>query len=68
MLICAPWRENSNVISRIDLFKSEFEINLNVVHIIGDLAGCYSKGQKCHLAHYCFSPSLNMWIFNKYQY
>ena len=59
MLICAPFHENNNVLSRLDLlFQSEFGINSNFIHIIEDLAGYYSKGQKCHLAHYCFNPSL----------
>ena len=58
MLICAPFHENNNVPSSLDLLSSEFEINLNFIHIIGDLAGYYSKGQKCHLAHYCFNPSI----------
>ena len=65
MLICAPYPENNNVLSRLDLlFSPEFRINLNFIHIIEDLAGYYSKGRKCHLAHYCFNPSLNI-IFNK---
>ena len=55
MLICAPFHENNNVLNL--LFYSEFGINSNFIHIIGDLAGYYSKGQKCHLAHYCFNPS-----------
>ena len=50
MLICAPFHENNNVLSRLG-------INSNFIHNIGDLAGYYSKGQKCHLAHYCFNPS-----------
>ena len=59
MLICAPFHENNNVLSRLDLlFQSEFGINSNFILIIEDLAGYYSKGQKCHLAHYCFNPSL----------
>ena len=58
MLICAPFHEKNNVLSRLNmLFYSEFGINSNFIHIIGDLAGYYSKGQKCHLAHYCFNPS-----------
>ena len=58
MLICVPFHENNNVLSRFDLlFLSEFRINSNFIHIIGDLAGYYSKGQKCHLAHYCFNLS-----------
>ena len=51
MLICAPFHENNNVLI-------EFGINLNFIHIIVDLAGYYSEGQKCHLAHYCFNPSI----------
>ena len=59
MLICAPFPENNNVLSRLDLlFQPEFRVNSNFIHIIDDLAGYYSKGQKCHLAHYCFNPSL----------
>ena len=59
MLICAPFHENNSVLSRLDLlFLSEFEKNSNSMHIIGDLAGYYSRGKKCHLAHYCFNPSL----------
>ena len=58
MLICAHFHENNNVLSRLDLlFQSEFGINSNFIHIIGDLAGYYSKGQKCHLAHYSLNPS-----------
>ena len=58
MLICAPFHENNNVLSRLVLgFFSEFGINSNFIHIIGDLADYYSKGRKCHLAHYCFNPS-----------
>ena len=53
MLISAPLHENSNVLSQLDLF-----CNLNFIHSIGELAGCYFKGQKCHLAHYCFNPSI----------
>ena len=46
MLIYAPFHENNNVLSRLDLlFESEFGINSNCIHIIGDLAGYYSKGQ-----------------------
>ena len=38
MLICAPLHANNNVLSRLDLlFKSEFGINSNFIHIIGDL-------------------------------
>ena len=51
MLICAPFPENNNVLSRPDLL-------FTFIHIIDDLAGYYSKGQKCHLAHYCFNPSI----------
>ena len=59
MLICAPFHKNNNVLSRLDLsFQSEFGINSNFIHIIGDLAGYYSKGQKCRLDHYCFNPSI----------
>ena len=59
MPICAPFPENNNVLSRLDLlFQPEFGINSNFIHIIDDLAGYYSKGQKCHLAHYCFNPSI----------
>ena len=36
---------------------AEFGINSNFIHVIVDLAGYYSKGQKCHLVHYCFNPS-----------
>ena len=65
MLICALFHENNNVLSRLDLlFQSEFGINSNFIHIIEDLAGYYSKGQKCHLAHYCFNPSYNMLILS----
>ena len=46
MLICAPFHENNSVLSRLDLlFYSEFGINSNSIHIIGDLAGYYSKAQ-----------------------
>ena len=59
MLICAPFPENNSVLSRLDLlFQTKFGINSNFIHIIDDLAGHYSKGQKCHLAHYCFNPSI----------
>ena len=53
MLICAPFHENNNVLSRLGLF-----LNLNFIHSIVDLADCYFQGQKCHLAHYCFNPSV----------
>ena len=69
MLISVPLHENKNTLSRLDLFfKSEFGISSNFIHIIGDLAGCYSKGQKCQLAHYCFNPSIYMLIesYSKY--
>ena len=33
-------------------------MNSNFIHIIFDLAGYYSEGQKCHLAHYCFTLSI----------
>ena len=59
MLICAPLHENNNVLSRLDLFfKSKFGINSKLIHIIGELTGYYSKGLRCHLAHYCFNPLL----------
>ena len=59
MLIFSPFHKNNNVLSRLDLlFLAEFGINLNFIHIIVDLAGYYSKGQKCHLVHYCFNPSI----------
>ena len=58
MLICAPFPENNNVLSRLDLlFYPEFGINSNFIHIIDDLAGYYSKSQIFYLAHYCFNPS-----------
>ena len=47
-----PFHENNNVLSRLDLlFYSELGINSNCIHNMGDLAGYYSKGKKCHLAH-----------------
>ena len=64
MLICAPFPENNNVLSRLDLlFQPEFWINSNFIHIIDDLAGYYSKGQKYHLAHYCFNPSCKSGLY-----
>ena len=54
MLICAPLHENNNVLSRLDLY---LELYSNFIHIIGDLAGCYFKGQNYHTAHYYINPS-----------
>ena len=69
MLICAPLHENNNGLSRLNLFFNlNFWINSNFIHIIGELSGCYFKGWKYHLDHYCFNPLLCVYVSDLSRY
>ena len=55
MLMCAPFHENNNALSRLDLlFYSIFGINSNFIHIIVDLAGLLKA--KMSLSTLLFQP------------